>query len=56
MCVWAYLLKCVAVTPAEAAESLIQFVDKFNMGMTGEYWAPRGSGYGNPWNQHAHTD
>ncbi|MCJ1414235.1 hypothetical protein MMC32_000561 [Xylographa parallela] len=33
-----------AVTPAEAAESLIAFVDQFDMGMTGEYWAPRGSG------------
>ncbi|MCJ1284391.1 hypothetical protein MMC26_003722 [Xylographa opegraphella] len=33
-----------AVTPAKAAKSLIDFVDKFDMGMTGEYWAPRGSG------------
>ncbi|MCJ1314527.1 hypothetical protein MMC25_008209 [Agyrium rufum] len=31
-----------AVTPDEAAKSLIEFIDKFDMSMTGEYWAPRG--------------
>ncbi|MCJ1249172.1 hypothetical protein MMC30_006395 [Trapelia coarctata] len=33
-----------AVTPDVAAASLIDFIKKFNMGMTGEYWAPRGPG------------
>ncbi|KAJ7247397.1 oxidoreductase [Mycena haematopus] len=32
-----------AVTPAEAAASLIPFIDQFTMEMTGEFWAPRGS-------------
>lgn len=36
--------KFVAVTPDEAAESLIKFIQKFDMKMTGEYWAPRGPG------------
>ena len=31
-----------AVTPEESAESLIEFIEKFDIGMTGEYWAPRG--------------
>ena len=31
-----------AVTPDEAAKSLIEFVDDFDMSKTGEYWAPRG--------------
>ncbi|KAL9124548.1 MAG: hypothetical protein Q9217_006130, partial [Psora testacea] len=31
-----------AVTPDEAAESLIKFIDNFDMQHTGEYWAPRG--------------
>jgi len=31
-----------AVTPDEAATSLIDFVEKFDLKMTGEYWAPRG--------------
>ena len=31
-----------AVTPDEAAKSLIEFVDKFDISKTGEYWAPRG--------------
>ena len=37
---------CVAVTPDEAAESLIKWVDTFNISHTGEYWAPRGPRYG----------
>ena len=33
-----------ALTPAEAAEILAKWVDEeFGMGMTGEFWAPRGS-------------
>ncbi|KAJ6620980.1 oxidoreductase [Mycena sp. CBHHK59/15] len=32
-----------AVTPDEAAASLIPFVNLFNMSMTGEFWAPRGA-------------
>ncbi|KAL8746106.1 MAG: hypothetical protein Q9190_001829 [Brigantiaea leucoxantha] len=31
-----------AVTPEESAESLTEFIEKFDIGMTGEYWAPRG--------------
>ncbi|KAL4783167.1 hypothetical protein BJX76DRAFT_261521 [Aspergillus varians] len=33
-----------AVTPDEAAKSLVAFVDKFDISKTGEYWAPRGPG------------
>ncbi|KAJ7679734.1 oxidoreductase [Mycena rosella] len=32
-----------AVTPDEAATSLIPFIDAFTMAMTGQYWAPRGA-------------
>ncbi|KAI5464548.1 oxidoreductase [Mariannaea sp. PMI_226] len=31
-----------AVTPAEAANTLIEWMDKLDMSTTGEYWAPRG--------------
>ncbi|KAK3172989.1 hypothetical protein OEA41_006317 [Lepraria neglecta] len=31
-----------AVTPDEAAESLIKFIETFDIKHTGEYWAPRG--------------
>ena len=31
-----------AVTPDEAAESLIKWINSFNISHTGEYWAPRG--------------
>ena len=31
-----------AVTPDVAAESLIEFTDKFDISKTGQYWAPRG--------------
>ncbi|KAL8707315.1 MAG: hypothetical protein Q9220_007627 [cf. Caloplaca sp. 1 TL-2023] len=31
-----------AVTPAEAAKSLADFIDEFDISKTGEYWAPRG--------------
>ncbi|KAL8803715.1 MAG: hypothetical protein Q9223_006236 [Gallowayella weberi] len=31
-----------AVTPDEAAKSLIEFIEGFNLSKTGEYWAPRG--------------
>lgn len=31
-----------AVTPDEAAESLIEFISTFDIKKTGEYWAPRG--------------
>lgn len=32
----------VAVTPDEAAESLVEWTEKLDMSKTGEYWAPRG--------------
>ncbi|KAJ7728299.1 oxidoreductase [Mycena maculata] len=32
-----------AVTPDEAASSLIPFIDTFTIGMTGQFWAPRGA-------------
>ena len=31
-----------AVTPDEAAKSLVRFIETFHLGMTGQYWAPRG--------------
>ncbi|KAL9614356.1 MAG: hypothetical protein Q9167_001159 [Letrouitia subvulpina] len=31
-----------AVVPDEAAKSLVEFIDRFNINMSGEYWAPRG--------------
>lgn len=31
-----------AVTPDEAAASLIEWTDKLDISKTGEYWAPRG--------------
>jgi hypothetical protein len=31
-----------AVTPDEAAQSLVSFVETFDISKTGEYWAPRG--------------
>jgi len=34
-----------AVTPDVAAKSLVEWVDAFDIGKTGEYWAPRGAGY-----------
>lgn len=33
-----------AVTPDEAAQSLIEWVAKLDMSKTGQYWAPRGAG------------
>ncbi|KKY22356.1 putative short chain dehydrogenase reductase family superfamily [Diplodia seriata] len=33
-----------AVTPDEAAQSLAEWVDTFDISKTGEYWAPRGPG------------
>ena len=33
---------CVAVTPNEAAGSLIKFIEDLDITSTGEYWAPRG--------------
>lgn len=35
----------LAVTPDEAARSLVSFIDTFDISKTGEYWAPRGPGY-----------
>ena len=32
----------LAITPDEAAESLIGFIDKFDISKTGQLWAPRG--------------
>lgn len=31
-----------AVTPDEAAKSLIEWADKLDMSKSGQYWAPRG--------------
>lgn len=31
-----------AVTPDEAAESLVSWVEKLDISKSGEYWAPRG--------------
>ncbi|KAL0937371.1 short chain dehydrogenase reductase family superfamily [Colletotrichum truncatum] len=36
--------KTAAVTPDEAAESLVAWTDKLDISKTGEYWAPRGPG------------
>lgn len=33
-----------AVTPDEAAQSLASFIDGFDIGQTGQFWAPRGPG------------
>lgn len=33
-----------AVTPDEAAKSLADWVETFDISKTGEYWAPRGPG------------
>ncbi|KAF2717237.1 NAD(P)-binding protein [Polychaeton citri CBS 116435] len=33
-----------AVEPEVAAKSILEWVDKFDIGRTGEYWAPRGPG------------
>ena len=38
----ALMMVYVAVTPDEAAGSLITFIEKFDIKSTGEYWAPRG--------------
>lgn len=34
----------LAVTPDEAAESLVKWAEKLDISKTGEYWAPRGPG------------
>jgi NAD(P)-dependent dehydrogenase (short-subunit alcohol dehydrogenase family) len=34
-----------AVTPDVAAKSLVDWIEKFDVSKTGEYWAPRGPGY-----------
>ena len=33
-----------AITPNEAAKSLISFIDEFDISKTGQLWAPRGPG------------
>lgn len=33
----------VAVYPNEAAKSLIDFIETFDMSKTGQFWAPRGA-------------
>ena len=40
---------CKAVTPDEAARSLIEWTEKLDMGKSGEYWAPRGPRKYPPW-------
>ena len=37
------LLK-IAVTPDEAARTLATFIEGFDLGKTGEFWAPGGPG------------
>ncbi|WQF82858.1 Putative short-chain dehydrogenase/reductase SDR, NAD(P)-binding domain superfamily [Colletotrichum destructivum] len=37
-------VRAAAVTPDEAAESLIKWASQLDMSKTGEYWAPRGPG------------
>jgi hypothetical protein len=32
----------VAVTPDEAAKSLVEWTEKLDISKTGQYWAPRG--------------
>jgi hypothetical protein len=32
----------IAVTPDEAAKSLIEWAEKLDISKTGQYWAPRG--------------
>ncbi|KAK8102818.1 oxidoreductase [Apiospora sp. TS-2023a] len=39
-----FLCRCVAVTPDEAAKSLVEWAEKLDMSKSGEYWAPRGPG------------
>ena len=39
---FAWLTSTRAVTPDEAATSLISFIDTLDISKTGEYWAPRG--------------
>lgn len=36
------LTTTIAVTPDEAADSLIEWIRTFDIKHTGEYWAPRG--------------
>lgn len=31
-----------AVTPDEAASSLAEWIERFDINQTGQYWAPRG--------------
>lgn len=37
-----YANKIVAVTPDEAAKSLVDWTGKLDISKSGEYWAPRG--------------
>ena len=39
---WWWLKAFLAVTPDEAAKSLIKWTETFDISKTGEYWAPRG--------------
>jgi hypothetical protein len=36
------LTECAAVTPEEAAVSLVEWTEALDLSKTGEYWAPRG--------------
>lgn len=38
------MLIVVAVTPDQAAESLVSFANDFDISKTGQFWAPRGPG------------
>jgi hypothetical protein len=37
-------LRLEAVTPDEAAKSLVEWAEKLDISKTGQYWAPRGAG------------
>lgn len=39
---WIYTNQIAAVTPDEAAKTLIDWAEKLDMSKSGEYWAPRG--------------
>jgi len=42
-------ISVIAVTPDEAAKSLVEWADGLDMSKSGEYWAPRGPREFTPW-------
>lgn len=51
-----YMNDLAAVTPDEAAASLVDWVDTFDISKSGQFWAPRGPGYVTPYPLPAVTD